>query len=141
MITERKPDVLPDEALLTLSSSAARREKLDAQLEEFFARGGSVQQIETGQRTLDASHERPTRMDGTVPTGHLKSINTKFHIDTAEVRAMIADKKTTAQICEHYMQTLGCSKATVMAKVSSVRGTIRGKGYRAPRRTNAELQA
>lgn len=56
-----KPKVLPEDLALSLSSSARRRQSIEQQIEEFFARGGEVQEVRQGESGLAMSGTQRAR--------------------------------------------------------------------------------
>jgi hypothetical protein len=124
MIANRKPDALPEDSALSISSSAERRQKLNSQVDEFLARGGQVSEIDAGARTLEFSIAQPKRMDGSVPKKK-QFAHKKYFIEDAEVHAMLVDGKGTKDICNHYVEKLGCSEGTVLRKIKAQRAAIR----------------
>jgi hypothetical protein len=123
MITTRKPDVLTEDSALSISSSAARRAKLNSQVDEFLARGGQVSEIDTGARTLEFSIEQPKRMDGSVP--RFTKSRSRFPIDDEELREMVRVGKSTDEICKHYMELTGCKRPTVISRITAARAALR----------------
>jgi hypothetical protein len=127
MIVNRKPDVLPEDSALSISSSAERRQKLNSQVDEFLARGGQVSEIDAGARTLEFSIAQPKRMDGSVPKKK-QFAQKKFFVDSAELRDMVRSGKGVEEICAHYVEQLGCSRHTIYRKITAARGEVASTG-------------
>lgn len=121
MILDRslRPEITSDDQCISLSSSAARRAELDAKLAEYFARGGTVDEIPVGATAtviggmnpgLERAHER----------------NTRYTVDLDDVIAMLKRGMTSKQITEHYMQKMGCGRSTMATHIANARRKMRG---------------
>lgn len=113
-----KPQRTQDEMALSLSSSAARREKLNRQLDEYFSRGGPVTKIDAGVTASDGkSPMQPTRIDGSIPQLPARLRLKKYNITDENLAEQMASGKSASEIAKHY----GCAKSTIIAKIGKLR--------------------
>lgn len=112
-----RPNLKPDETLVTLSSTAAMRTKLSAQVDAFLNAGGSISEIPPGvSRYGDESPNRPTRVDGTAPRNDGPR-QFKYFIDDSVILGLLADGVERVAIVDQLVEKHGCSRTLINSKI------------------------